>query len=122
MAEQKAAGILAVGAAEAEAIERKALAMKKMEEAAILELILNSNVLPNMIRAAAEPIGDAFTKIGSITMYGEGNNAKLAEEINTITSQVTQSIQQSLGLDLKSVIAGYFGGKIIDKKETKETE
>ncbi len=50
-AEQRAIGIAKVGAAEAEAIEKKAEAMKRMGEASVLELILNSQVLPNIVSA-----------------------------------------------------------------------
>ena len=86
-AEQEAAGILAKGNAEAEAIEKKAEAMKKMGEASVLELILDSNVLPEVVKAYSEPLAKAYGQIDSITMYGEGNTAKLAEEIGKNGSQ-----------------------------------
>ena len=66
--EQKAIGIQAVGLAEAEAIQKKAEAMKLMEEAAVLELVLKSDVLPKIVQAAAEPL----TKVDRITFFGEG--------------------------------------------------
>ena len=114
-AEQEAAGILAKGQAEAEAIEKKAEAMKKMGEASVLELILNSNVLPEIVKAYTEPLASAYGKIDSITMYGEGNTAKLAEEIGKNGSQLFQGLEQTLGVDIKSIIAGYLGAKAIDK-------
>lgn len=115
-AEQEAAGILAKGNAEAEAIEKKAEAMKKMGEASVLELILNSGVLPDVVKAYSEPLAKAYGQIDSITMYGEGNTAKLAEEVTTNGSQLFKSLEQTLGIDLKSVIAGYLGGKLSSKK------
>ncbi len=115
-AEQEAAGILAKGQAEAEAIEKKAEAMKKMGEASVLELILDSGVLPDIVKAYSEPLAKAYGQIDSITMYGEGNTAKLAEEVTTNGSQLFQSLEQTLGIDLKSVIAGYLGGKLFSKK------
>lgn len=121
-AEQEAAGILAKGDAEAEAIEKKAEAMKKMGEASVLELILDSGVLPEVVKAYSEPLAKAYGQIESITMYGEGNTAKLAEEVTTNGSQLFQSLEQTLGIDLKSIIAGYLGGKLASKKEEKQEE
>lgn len=114
-AEQEAAGILAKGQAEAEAIEKKAEAMRKMGEASVLELILKSEVLPNIIRAYSEPLASAYAQIDSITMYGEGNTAKLAEEIGKNGSQLIEGLNKTLGLDVKSILAGYLGGKVIGK-------
>jgi conserved surface-anchored protein, band 7 family len=119
-AEQEAAGILAKGNAEAEAIEKKAEAMKKMGEASVLELILDSGVLPEIVKAYSEPLAKAYSQIDSITMYGEGNTAKLAEEVTTNGSQLFQSLEQTLGIDLKSIIAGYLGGKLASKKNENE--
>ena len=113
-AEQEAAGILAKGSAEAEAIEKKAEAMKKMGEASVLELVLNSNVLPEIVKAYSEPLAAAYGQIGNITMYGEGNTANLAKEITNNGSQVIDSLNKTLGIDIKSVLAGVLGTKIMD--------
>lgn len=119
--EQIALGVKAIGEAEAEAIEKKALAMKKMEDAAVLELILKSDVLPKIVRASAEPIGEAFAKVGNITMYGEGNSAKLTEDITKTQTQLFAGIKDATGLDMKTVIAGIagmLGGKLLADKST----
>lgn len=118
--EQKAQGIEAVGKAEAEAIERKAEAMKKMGEASVLQLILDSKVLPDIVRASSEPLAAAYAQIDNITMYGDGNTTKLASEITNNSSQIIQSVEKSLGIDLKSVLAGYLGGKLVSKNEVKK--
>lgn len=115
-AEQEAAGILAKGEAEAAAIEKKAEAMKKMGEASVLELILQSNVLPEIVKAYSEPLASAYSKIDSITMYGEGNTAKLAEDINKNGSQLIKGLEETLGVDIKSILAGYLGAKVLEKK------
>ena len=95
--------------------------MKKMGEASVLELILNSNVLPNVVKAYSEPLASAYGKIDSITMYGEGNTAKLAQDIAKDGTQILQSLNQTLGLDIRSIIAGYLGGKLSDSgKQDKE--
>lgn len=119
-AEQKAAGIQAVGEAEAQAIEKKAEAMKKMGEASVLQLILDSHVLPDMVKASSEPLAAAYSKIDGITMYGEGNTTKLAEEITNNSSQIIQSVEKSLGIDLKSVLAGYLGARLTSGKSHPE--
>ena len=116
--EQKALGIEAVG--KAEAIEKKAEAMKKMGEASVLQLILDSNVLPEIVRASSEPLAAAYSKINGITMYGEGNTTKLAEEITNNSSQIVSSVEKSLGIDLKSVLAGYLGGKLANKPKDED--
>lgn len=123
-AEQEADGILAKGRAEAETIEKKAEAMKKMGEAAVLELILNSNVLPEIVKAYSEPLAAAYGRIDNITMYGEGNTANLAKEITNNGSQVIDSLERTLGIDIKSVLAGVLGTKLMDsvKKSTEENK
>ena len=124
-AEQEAEGILAKGRAEAEAIEKKAEAMKLMGEASVLELILNSNVLPNIVKAYSEPLAAAYGRIDNITMYGEGNTANLAKEITNNGNQVIDGLEKTLGIDVKSLLAGVLGTKLVDKvkksaKEEKE--
>lgn len=115
--EQEAAGIRAVGEAEAEAIRAKALAeaegidkkaeaMKKYGEAAIIEMIVGA--LPEIAKNVAEPLG----KVDRITMYGEGNSAKLIGDIVNGTSQITEGMTQGLGLDLRALLAGALGGKL----------
>lgn len=114
--EQKAIGIQAVGLAEAEAIEKKAEAMKKMESAAVLELVLKSEVLPNIVRAAAEPL----TQVDKIVMYGDGNNTKLMGDIVNSSTKVLESVKEATGLDLASLLAGFATGKLTQKDEPKE--
>ena len=115
--EQEAAGIAAVGQAEAEAIRAKALAeaegidkkaeaMKKYGEAAVIEMIMNA--LPEIAKNVAEPL----SKVDKITMYGEGNSAKLLSDIVNGTTQVTEGISAGMGLDLKSLLAGALGGRL----------
>ena len=121
-AEQEAEGILAKGKAEAEAIEKKAEAMKLMGEASVLELILNSNVLPEIVKAYSEPLAAAYGRIDNITMYGEGNTAQLAKEITNNGSQVIDSLDKTLGIDVKSLLAGVLGTKLFESVKKSTTE
>lgn len=103
-AEQQAAGIAAVGAAEAEAIEKKAEAQKKMGEASVLEMYFHA--MPQIVAAAAGPLEN----VDKITLYGEGNSAKMVEDVMKSTNQVMEAMAEN-GIDVKSLLAGFMGGK-----------
>lgn len=116
--QREAEGIRAVGEAEAEAIRLKALAeaegidkkaeaMKKYGEAAVIEMIMAA--LPEIAKNVAEPL----SKVDKITMYGEGNSAKLLSDIVNGTTQVTEGISAGMGIDIKSLIMGALGGKMV---------
>ena len=115
----EAQGIEAKGRAEADAIKAKAEAMKLYGEAATLQLILDSGVLPDIVNAYSKPIAEAMAQIDSITMYGEGNTAKLTEEISKNGNQIFEGLEKATGLDIKSLLAGYLGGKLINKDNDK---
>ena len=117
----EAKGIEAKGQAEADAIKAKADAMKSYNDAATLKLILESNVLPETVRAYSEPIAAALAQIDGITMYGEGNEAKLVSEIQQHGDQIFAGLNKTLGIDLKSLLLGYFGDKVISNKKTNQT-
>lgn len=115
--EQEAAGIAAVGKAEAEAIQAKALAeaegidkkaeaMKKYGQAAMVEMVMQA--LPEIAKNVAEPL----SKVDKITMYGEGNSAKLLTDIINGTTQITEGFTEGMGIDVKSLLAGLVGGKM----------
>ena len=114
----EAKGIEAKGQAEADAIKAKADAMKSYNDAATLKLILESNVLPETVRAYAEPIAAALSQIDGITMYGEGNEAKLVSEIQQHGDQIFEGLNKTLGIDLKSLLLGYFGTKVVGSNKT----
>ena len=116
----EAKGIEAKGQAEADAIKAKADAMKSYNDAATLKLILESNVLPETVRAYSEPIAAALAQIDGITMYGEGNEAKLVSEIQQHGDQIFAGLNKTLGIDLKSLLLGYFGDKVISNKKAEQ--
>ena len=116
----EAKGIEAKGQAEADAIKAKADAMKSYNDAATLKLILESNVLPETVRAYSEPIAAALAQIDGITMYGEGNEAKLVSEIQQHGDQIFAGLNKTLGIDLKSLLLGYFGDKVITNKKAEK--
>ena len=123
--EQEAEGIQAVGQAEAEAIRAKALAeaagidkkaeaMKKYGEAAVVEMVMAA--LPEIAKNVAEPL----SKVDKITMYGEGNSAKLIQDIINGTTQVTEGITAGMGIDIKSLLMGAIGGKVVAAAQENE--
>ena len=123
--EQEAEGIAAVGRAEAEAIKAKALAeaegidkkaeaMKKYGEAAVVEMIMAA--LPEIAKNVAEPL----SKVDKITMYGDGNSAKLVGDIVNSTTQITEGISAGMGIDIKSLLMGALGGKLIAESGNNE--
>ena len=109
-AEMQAAGIAAVGAAEAEAIEKRAEAQKKMGEASIMEMYFNA--LPKVVASAAGPLEN----VDKITMYGEGNSAKLAKDVMMTADQVMQAMSDTTGIDMSQVIASFLGANAATKK------
>lgn len=124
-AEQEAEGIKAKGLAEAEAIkakgiaeaeatEKKAEAMAKMKDAAILEMFFK--VLPDIAASVAKPLEN----IDKITMYGEGNTAKLVSDITQSTTQITEGLSAGFGFDVKSLLAGALSTKLLSNPDSKE--
>ena len=107
--EAEAKAIEAKGIAEAEALDKKAEAMKKYGEAAIAEMYFNA--WPKAVEAAAKPL----EKIGNITMYGEGNSAKLIEDVMKTTHQVNTGMEQGLGLNLNQILGSLVGVKELEK-------
>ncbi len=104
--EAEAAAIRAKAVAEAEGIDKKAEAMRKYGEAAVIEMVMNA--LPEIAKNVAEPL----SKVDKITMYGEGNSAKLISDIVGSTTQITEGFASGMGLDIKSLLVGALGGKL----------
>lgn len=100
-----AEAIRAKGLAEAEGIDAKAEAQKKMGEASMVEMYFDA--LPKVVANASAPL----TNVDKITFYGEGNQAKLVGDVMTTADQIMSSLSEATGVDIKSVVAGYLGGK-----------
>lgn len=99
--------------AEAEGLDKKAEAMKKYGEGALLEMYFKA--LPEIAKNVASPL----EKVDKITMYGEGNGEKMIGDITKMIEKVNSGVGDSLGIDLKSVIAGYFTKGVMDKINNK---
>ena len=106
----EAEGIKAKALAEAEGIEKKAEAQAKMKEASVVEMICQ--VLPSIAKEVSTPLNN----IDSITMYGD-QSTELIENNTQKIDKILKVANDSLGLDLKSVIAGFATRGLLDKKE-----
>ena len=112
----EAEAIRAKAIAEAEGIEKKAEAMAKMGEAAVLEMYFKA--LPEVVKNAATPLSN----VDRITMYGEGNSAKLMKDIMSTVTQVTDGLKESTGVDLSAVLSGFLGGKVAAGSSNEEVD
>lgn len=102
--------------AEAEGLNQKAEAMKKYGEGAILEMYFKA--LPEIAKNVAEPL----SKIDKITMYGADGTSNLVSNITQTISKISDGVQDSTGLDLKSVITGYLGNGMLNNLKNKSID
>ena len=103
--EAEADAIRAKGKAEADALDKKADAMNKYGKAAVAEMFFNA--WPKAIESAAKPL----EKVDKITMYGDGNGAKLISDIMQTTSQVNAGLEDSMNFDLSKILQSFFNIK-----------
>ena len=113
--EAEAAGIEAKGIAEAKGIEKKAEAQAKMQQASVVEMIINK--LPDIAKEVSTPLSN----IDSITMYGD-QSTQLVENNTQKIDKILKVAQDSLGIDLKSIIAGYAVGKLGNNQKDNNKE
>lgn len=102
----EAEGIKAKAIAEAEGIDRKAEAMNKYGDAATIDLIMAA------MQVISQNVAAPLSQVDRITMYGDGNSAKLVGDIINSTNQLTEGLAEGMGIDLKSLFAGMLGGHI----------
>ena len=109
--EAEAAAIKAKAEAEAEGLMKKAEAMAAYGDAAKQDMQLQAlKVYFEQLPAIAAAVGEGYQNVEKIYMYG-GESSKLAGDIMTNVSQVSEGLSESLGIDLKSMLAGFIGGK-----------
>lgn len=123
----EAAAVAAKGKAEAEAIQakaeaeaagilKKAEAMKQYGDAARQQMELDTlKVYFEQLPKIAEAVAKGYMNVDSIKMFG-GDFSKLAGDIMTTVTQVTDGIKESTGLDINEMLAKGFA------KETKSEE
>lgn len=95
----EAAAIQARGGAEAEALTKKAEAFRNFDEAAVLDLLVK--VLPDIVRAASEPIAG----IDKLTVISTDGASGLTKSVATNVTQGLQIGSDVMGVDLSKLLA-----------------
>jgi len=104
--EARAAAVQAEGIAEAAATDAKALALKKYGEAALAQEIISR--LPEIVRAAAEPIGN----IDHLTVVSTDGASALTKTVGQVLGEGTEVVKAMTGLDVRQILAGLAVGKL----------
>lgn len=112
--EAEAAAIQAKAEAEAEGLMKKAEAMKQYGEAAKMDMQMEALKLYfQQLPAIAQATGQAYTNVDKIVMFGD-DTSKLSGNIIKNVAQVSEGLSESLGLDVKTLLTGFLGGKLAD--------
>ena len=108
----EAEAIRAKAEAEAEGLLKKAEAMKQYGEAAKMDMQMEAIKLYfEQLPAIAKAVGDGYQGVDKIVMLGN-DSGQLAGNIMSTTTQISEGLSQSIGVDLKSLLSGFLGGKI----------
>ena len=126
--EAEAAAAQAKGIAEAEAIKaklqaeadglrEKAEAMKQYGDAAMADMQMQAiktyfEQLPEIARA----VGEGYQGVDKIVMLGN-DSGQLAGNIMSTTTQISEGLSESIGIDLKTLLTGMLGAKIVTNGE-----
>ena len=108
----EAEAIRAKAEAEAEGLLKKAEAMERYGEAAMADMKMD--VLKHyfsQMPEIAKAIGEGYQGVDKIVMLGNDSN-QLAGNIMNTTTQISEGLNEALGIDLKTVLAGFLGGKM----------
>lgn len=98
------------------------MAMAKYGDAAKMDLQLQvAKAFVEQLPAIARGVAESYSKVDSIVMYGD-QSSKLAGNVINTTSQLAEGLSKGHWLDLKSLLAGAFGTKILDNTKTGVTK
>ena len=93
------------GEAEAEALMKRAAALKELQESGQMEMQLKTlEVLFNQMPAIAAEVAKPMSQIGNITMYGNGNVQKFAEEVTASSNLLAKGLMDGLGVNLSDFV------------------
>lgn len=116
----EAEAIQAKALAEAEGILKKAEAMKQYGQAAQLDMQLKAlTTYFEQLPAIAKAAGEAYTNVDSIKMYG-GDSAQLTGNILNTVTQISDGLGESLGIDVKALLAGFMGASLKGQGDGKD--
>ncbi len=110
--EAEAAAIQAKAEAEAKGLREKAEAMKQYGEAAMVDMQMQvARAYVEQLPAIAKAVGEGYQGVDKIVMLGNDSN-QLAGNIMNTTTQISEGLSESLGIDLKALLTGFLGGKM----------
>ena len=108
----EAEAIRAKAEAEAEGLLKKAEALAKYGEAAMADRQYQAlEKYFEQLPMIAKAVGEGYSSIDKLVMLGN-DSTQLAGNILNTTTQVSEALSNSMGIDLKSLFAGLVGGKI----------
>jgi flotillin len=109
----EAEGIKAKLQAEADGLRENAEAMKQYGEAAMTDMQIDAiktyfTQLPEIARA----VGEGYQGVDKIVMLGN-DSGQLAGNIMSTTTQISEGLSESMGIDLKGLLNGVLGAKLV---------
>jgi flotillin len=108
----EAEAIRAKAEAEAEGLLKKAEAMKQYGEAAMADMQMEAIKLYfEQLPAIAKAVGEGYQGVDKIVMLGN-DSGQLAGNIMSTTTQISEGLSESIGIDLKTLMAGFMGGTL----------
>ena len=111
----RAKAIQAEAEAEAKGMLEKAEAMKQFQDAAMADMQLQAiKAYFEQLPEIAKAIGEGYNGVDKIVMLG-GDSTQLAGNILNTTTQISEGMAQSLGIDLKTMMSSFFGNIAAEK-------
>ena len=108
----EAEAIRAKAQAEADGLMQKAEAMKQYGEAAKMDMQMEAlKMYFEQLPAIAAAVGQGYQGVDKIVMLGN-DSGQLAGNIMNTTTQISEGLSQSMGIDLKTLLASFIGGKV----------
>lgn len=99
--EAEAEAIRAKGEADAAALEKRALALQKMNQAGMAEMMIK--IMPDVAAAVAQPL----SSIGNVSIYdagGEGGVSRVSAQMPVVIRQVFDTMSEATGVDMRDIM------------------
>ncbi|MBQ6651728.1 MAG: flotillin family protein [Atopobiaceae bacterium] len=101
--EAEAEAIRAKGEADAAALEKRALALHKMNQAGMAEMMIK--IMPEVAAAVAQPL----SSIGNVSIYdaggsGEGGVSRMSAQMPVVIRQVFDTMSEATGVDMREIM------------------
>lgn len=113
--EAEAAAIRAKAEAEAKGMLEKAEAMKNYQDAAMKDMQMKVlTTYFEQLPEIAKAVGEGYNGVDKIVMLGN-DSSQLAGNIMNTTTQISEGLAESLGIDLKTLLCSFFGNIAAEK-------